>query len=392
MSPLLDRKRAHADTSDLVEMPNRRRSPMRGRLPKRLAKALMPSARALFPENPEIVLESRPEFERAASNAVLGDAGNLNLSYKLADAFAGAVEDLGFVSSVDTPMPFSRVWIADDAGATREGVVLRCEYDEIAVFCPPTTAPFRPSGPEMRLSYRGALNSTVFDLHVNDAVRLPEALVLHLTRPGGSGGIGRDKLRVHVNLVGGVRALGDVNLLEWTEWHHCEVLDLSATGMRIQSDLPFPENQTVELTLVLDDGSHLPFEATAKIRWNRSDENGQRSQGLLLSDLDVDTSARYLAYVNHLLAKDVPHQTQASQGSAELPAALIARAAALTANFVAPASGEGSTALDIALQDLDRWMKTLNAPRKLRPAPTVLAEELDRCIGRVEKCRARAEE
>lgn len=392
MCPLLNTKRS-ANLSAAVpaeEVPNRRHSSQRDRLPKRISKALMPSARALFPEHPEIVLESRPEFEAAAANAVLGDAGNLDLSYKLAESFASAADSLGFGPQSDSPSPFSRVWIMDAAGERREGVVLRCEYDEIAVFCAPTTAPFRPSSPEMRLSYRGVLSPVEFNLHINDAVRLPDALVLHLTRPGGNGGIGRDKLRVNVSLVGGVRALGDVQPLEWTEWHHCEVLDLSATGMRIQSDLPFAENQAVELTLVLDDGSRLPFEATAKIRWNRADEAGQRSQGLILSDLDQDTSARYLAYVNARLTEDATTQAPKETGAAVLPAELMARATELTADFVAPAIGEGTSALDIALQDLERWMKLLNAPRKMRPAPKVLAEEVVRCIQRVEICRVHA--
>ncbi len=394
MSRLLDSLASDATTASpepySEEKPDRRRSPMRDRLPKRVSKALMPSARSLYPDRPEVVLESRPEFEAAAADAVLGDAGNLELSYKLAEAFANAADDLGFGPVSDTPRPFSRVWIMDAAGERREGVVLRCEYDEIAVFCPPTTGPFRPSSPKMRLSYRGAINPVEFDLHVNDAVRLPEALILHLTRPGGSGGIGRDKLRVHVNLVGGVRACGDVELLEWTEWHHCEVLDLSATGMRIQSDLPFGENQAVELTLVLDDGSHLPFEATAKIRWNRIDENGQRSQGLVLSDLDQDSSARYLTFVSDLLAANARTEPAKPTPSADLPPELMAKAQELTADFEAPPAGESGTALDIALQDLDRWMKLLNAPRKMRPAPSVLAEEVARCIDRVEICRIRA--
>lgn len=174
----------------------------------RAVRALEPAARELFPDQPENVLASRELFEQAAKHAVVGIAGNLDLSFGLVDVLAGAVEALGLARASDVPDPFRRVWIRNDAGVRRRGVVLRCEGGEVAVFCPPGRDPFSATSDVVKMSYRGFSSAVEYDLKLNDAVRLPGALVLHLTRPESGGAIGRATRRVEVRIPARIQAAG----------------------------------------------------------------------------------------------------------------------------------------------------------------------------------------
>ena len=269
----------------------------------KVARALKSAALALFPENPQVVLSSRVAFEQAATHAVIGDAGNLELSFGLVDALAGAVETLGLARASDVPDPFRRVWVINRDGARKRGVVLRCAEGEVAVFCPPSQDPFTGAGHVMKLSYRGFASSVEYELHLNDAVRLPGALVLHLTRPGGGGAIGRDNRRIQVDLRGSVRALGNSAGPEWTEWTACHILDVSAGGMRIASDLPLGPGQELEVQLSLPDDDEQPIEPKAIVCWNRADQDGNRCQGLQLVDWPAAMGARWETFLQRLTSE-----------------------------------------------------------------------------------------
>ena len=272
---------------------------------RKVAKALEPAALHLFPDQPLEALNSREAFEQAAAHAVLGDANNLELSYRFVDAFATALEALGLARATDVPDPFRRVWLTDVEGARQRGVVLRCERGEVAVFCPATHEPFTPAGPIFKMSYRGHVSSVEFELKLSDAVRLPEALVVHLARPEAGGSIGRNNLRVDVQMPASVRALGDVEPISWREAQRCEILDVSAGGLRIASELPFGAEQQVTLNVPLPDAEGGDLTLTAKICWNRVDDAGLRTQGLLIVDASQGESDRYLAFVSELLDQEL---------------------------------------------------------------------------------------
>ena len=270
----------------------------------RVARTLEPAALELFPDDPEDVLTSRACFERAAMHTVVGDAGNLELSFGLVDELASTVEKLELARASDVPDPFRRVWIVDEAGDRRQGVVLRCERGEVAVFCPPNHGGFTGTGSLMKVSYRGFSSSVEYELRLNDVVRLPAALVLHLNRPGGAGAIGRKELRLDVHLPGQVRALGAAESIEPTAPLPCEVLDVSVGGLCIASELPYGAGQAVEIALELPDASPEPYRAMASICWNRTDASGRPTQGLKLTGSTEGQAQRYELYLNSLLPSD----------------------------------------------------------------------------------------
>ena len=265
---------------------------------KRAVRALEPAALELFPDDPCLVLESRTAFERAATHAILGDAGNLELSYGLVDALATAVEALGLARASDVPDPFRRVWVVNGADEARRGVVLRCSDGEIAVFCSPSQRSFIHAGAFMRVSYRGFSSSVDYELRLSDAVRLPRALVLHLTRPERSGSIGRVHVRVDVWLAGTVRAADPA---DGDEVHACAVLDVSAGGMRIASDLTAGSGTRVMLEVDLTQGVEPPLCLPAIVRWNRTDDEGYRTQGVEFEPLDDETGERYALFLDRIL-------------------------------------------------------------------------------------------
>ena len=238
----------------------------------RAARTLEPAARDLSPEYPAAILDSRELFEQAATLAVIGDAGNLELSFGLVDHLATTVETLGLTRSSDVPDPFRRVWIKSESGVRKRGVVFSCEGGEIAVFCPPASCGFT-TGSVLKLSYRGFSSAVRYDLRLNDSVCLPGALVLHLTRLEGTGAIGRTERRYPVHIHAKVLALR-----QGEDYGAgpaaCQVLDVSATGMCMQCDIAYDEGQQVWLEVPLPDGSEEPFRARAVIKWSRLPKHG----------------------------------------------------------------------------------------------------------------------
>lgn len=225
-SPELDSAPAPAEQRSFVRAARRRG--VRGKI----ARLLEPEANALFPATPEVVLTDRIAFEQAAAMATLGDAGNLELSYRRVDALASALERLGLGRASDVPDPFRRVWIENLAGKRKQGVVLRRLEAEIAIFCPPGEDAFWDSGAIMRVSYRSFDTAVDYELKLADAVRLPAALVLHLTRPEATGSIGRDDRRSPVQLEGLMRSEATPEHPDWAHWSPCELHDVSMAGCR----------------------------------------------------------------------------------------------------------------------------------------------------------------
>ncbi len=273
----------------------------------RVANALEPAARELFPNHPEEVLTSRQAFEQAAMHAVVGDAGNLELSFSLVDVLASAVETLGLARASDVPDPFRRVWVRSTSGARKRGVVIRCESGEVAVFCPPSQDRFTDAGHMLKLSYRGFSSSVEYDLMLNDLVRLPEAVVLHLTRPEGGGAIGRDQRRMTVDLKGKLRVPGAVESGEQANSISCQVLDASAGGLRIASDSPLAPGRELEVELLLP-GEEEPIALRTLVCWNRTDDSDRRTQGLQVTEHSTSAAAAYERHLHSLLAADLRDQ------------------------------------------------------------------------------------
>lgn len=170
---------------------------------------------------------------------------------------------------------------------------------------PSTGRRFTDAGDIMTLSYRGFSSSVEYELRLNDAVRLPGALVLHLSRPDGGGAIGRDDLRVDVRLEGTRQAVGDVAPGEQDGPIPCQVLDVSSGGLRIASELGFERDREVVLRVALPDEQGQddtePISLTALICWNRADDSGRRTQGLQFTGLPRAVAERYRRYLSHLL-------------------------------------------------------------------------------------------
>ena len=208
-------------------------------VPAATARALELAAQATCADDPLRVLDSRELFERTAKQTVMGDAGNLELSFDLVDRLAQAVEQLKLGRVSDVPDPFRRVWVADRDGQRVRGVVFRHELDELAVFCPPGERRLGELGSTVTIGYRGFASSVDYDLLVDDSVRLPEALVLHLKHESGSGRIGRRQDRYPVELRGSLRLVDRVAGAEGRtagELHPCTVVDVSLGGLGLVCD------------------------------------------------------------------------------------------------------------------------------------------------------------
>ena len=269
-------------------------------LSARVSRALESAAYELYPEDPLEVFELRERFEEIATHAVTGDAGNLELSYGLVDDLASAVEKLGLARESDVPDPFRRVWISSHGGDRIRGVVLRCAKGEVAVFCPPgAQAPGR-IGEVLRFDYRSFRSAVGYDLYLNDSVRLPEALVLHLNRPDEEGAIGREQHRHEIRIEAGVRGLGDLGSPEWSNPRPCMILDVSLGGMRIASNLPFGRNHAVEIEFASTTDEGVQFLLPAVIAWNREDPEEGPCQGLELEGVLPEMERQYQRFIRGL--------------------------------------------------------------------------------------------
>ena len=266
-------------------------------LPLAIARRLEAPASEHAPAQPASVLESRAAFEEVALRAVIGDAGNLELSFRLVDALATAVETLGLARNTDVPDPFRRVWVTSTEGLRRRGVVLTHRGSEIAVFAPPRRDSFAEIGDTLHVSYRGASDSVGYQLQLNDAVALPRAYVLHLTRPGGGGAIGRQARRHDVDLTG---TIGRRIRNEIQELHACRVVDLSLGGLR--AEVPggsFDGDHEVVLTFQLPDEHGRPLEASGVVRFVAADDDLQRVS-VQFQGLGTEGTARMQAYLQAL--------------------------------------------------------------------------------------------
>lgn len=264
----------------------------------RVARILESAAWEISPEGPERILNSRELFERAAMRAVVGDVGNLELSFGLVDVLASTVETLGLARSSDVPDPFRRVWISSESGTRRRGVVLRCEGGEIAVFCSTVGDPISGVGSVLNLSYRGFSSPVEYGLRLDDAVRLPGALVLHLTRLDSLGAIGRTQPRLGVHIHAQVRALQPNEDENGGEPTPCEILDISSGGLCMVCTTTYDTGQEVCLELSLPDDSEEPLSAHAIVCWSRQDTEGRCSHGLLLIDLPELPMERLQRFLN----------------------------------------------------------------------------------------------
>jgi len=273
-----------------------RRAARRRGLRSKVARILAPAARELSPNAPEDVLDSRELFEKAAMRAVIGEAGNLELSFRLVDALASALERLGLARESDVPDPFRRVWVESDSGMRNRGVVLRCQAGEVAVFCPPRGKSSEDIGSVLHVHYRGFSSQVGYDLRLNDAVRLPGALVLHLTRLEGSGAIGRSAYRYPVSLA--ALACGGDGKQE-----ACEVLDISSGGLHMQGTQAYDMGEIVHIEVQLGDADERPFTAQGDVRWIVESE-GRHNHGLMFRDLPAPHVDRLMRFLRSLPGPD----------------------------------------------------------------------------------------
>ncbi len=289
------------------------------RLPKKASGVLEHAARTLFGGSAERVFSSREDFEAAAAFAVIGEAGNLELSYGRVDALATALERLKLVRQSDIPDPFRRVWIYGPEGERKRGVVLRREDNAIAVFCPPSRDEFISTGCSLFVEYRGFDEGTRFELQLLDSVLLPEALVLHLVRPS-AGAIGRSQERVDIQFAGTLRvapegAVGEVPPADLTLWP-AQILDISSGGVRIASEIPEANGRELELEFALPDDPGGPVRMPAVLRWNRVDERGRRTQGLQFAEAEPEDQRRYLRFLSRFLEIEEPAPSATPQPEA----------------------------------------------------------------------------
>ena len=128
--------------------------------------------------------------------------------------------------------------------------------------------------------------------------------MLHLSREGAAGQIGRQRQRFDVSLTGTVRRIptSDADLGEGDL--ACEVLDISSGGVRMECAREFPVGARVEGAIWLTDGTAEAFTFDAEVRWVRPGNEGRESHGLLFSDLSPDKTRRLERYLERLLAAE----------------------------------------------------------------------------------------
>ncbi|MEM7310243.1 MAG: PilZ domain-containing protein [Planctomycetota bacterium] len=266
----------------------------------RIARALEAAAHEVAPEEPERILASRPLFEVAAMRTVVGESDNLELSFGLVDALATTVEDLGLARASDVPDPFRRVWVTSGSGTRIRGVVLTCSGGEVAVFCPASARGVSDIGRVMWLGYRGFSSSVEYDLQLDDAVRLPGALVLHLIRRGGRGAIGRMDERYPTRLAGHVRRAGG------GDRSACTVIDISAGGVAVECAQTFRQHEELRLDVRLPDDEQGAFSTLARVCWSSAGQTGS-TLGLSFLDLPRPLAQRLGSFLQRLASQpDAP--------------------------------------------------------------------------------------
>ena len=264
---------------DIVGLKSEFASEARSRgLTRRIIKVLEPAALHLNPDDPGLVLQSRELLERTAIFAAVGESNNLELNFQRVDLLAQAFELLGLTRVSDIPDPFRRVWVCSGLNQRIRGVALTCENGEIAVFCPPGAKQLG-EGTTLELAFRGFSSPISFPLKLNDSCLFPGGLMLHLTRPEGQGLIGRSEPRFHVQLEGAV------NRRHLTELLSCAVMDMSLSGLRMQSSARFDAQEILSLSLDLDDGIDEPLSCEALVCWTRRNDEDLHEHGLTFHDL-----------------------------------------------------------------------------------------------------------
>lgn len=269
-------------------------------VPSAVTPILESSAQVLYADDTLSILEDRERFEEAALHAVTGDAGNLELSFQLVDVLASSLEKLGLARASDEPDLFRRVWIQKEGGKKIRGVIVRRESGEIAIFCPPCKKQFAPLGESLQVEYRGVKSSIRYQLQLNDAVRLPKAYVMHLTRIAGQGAIGRMHKRYVVNLPGFVHRGSSAESL--TEPIPCKLMDISLGGVCLKCSAEFEQGSPVFLEAFLEGGSSTPFGIDCTSAWARSTAEGHLV-GLQFGELDEAKLDRLKAVLERLQAE-----------------------------------------------------------------------------------------
>jgi len=241
-------------------------------LPLKVAKALDPAVQELFPKEPITILSTRDRFEQAALHSISDELRNLDLSYDSLNALAMAVETLGLARSGEVPDPFRRVWVENEEGKRIQGVVLTCTGIEVAVFSNSDDHAFAKSGSVIRLSYCEASSTIVYELQLNDLVRLPKTNIMHLGRRSGVGSIGRLTGRRHVEIMGFLNqeAVGE----QGNKAMPCKILDISMGGVRLISAWRPKEWEPIHLNVFLDDGIEEPFSVDCVAHWSEPDPEG----------------------------------------------------------------------------------------------------------------------
>ena len=269
-------------------------------LKTRVAKTLRPSAYEIAPKAPGSVLESRELFEQAAMRAVIGDAGNLELSFGLVDVLASAVESLGLARSSDVPDPFRRVWVENAAGERKRGVVFTCDGAEVCIFCPPGGDAVADIGSPLNLRYRGCSSSVAYELLLNDAVRLPGALVLHLTRFDGFGAAERKSDRFSVELAARVHFIPPGAGGTAEESGSCTVLDFSSGGLQFLCDRLFEKGDVVALDVPLPEQGQEALAIRGAICWIGNASEAGHPHGIMFQDLTPQASENLERYLRGL--------------------------------------------------------------------------------------------
>lgn len=254
----------------------------RNGLPMKVAKTLDSAVQDLYPEEPASILKSRDRFEKTAQRSISEELGKLALSYDSLNALAMAVETLDLARSGEVPDPFRRVWVQNEEGARMEGVVLTCIGIEVAVFCDSADHSFAKSGSVIQLSYREASSTIVYELQLNDLVRLPKTNVLHLGRRSGVGSIGRVTERHDVEIMGFLQQEAEDG--EKPKAMPCKILDISMDGVRLVGKMNPKELERIHLDVFLDDDITEPFSVECAARWSKPVLEGYQV-GLQFSEL-----------------------------------------------------------------------------------------------------------
>jgi len=247
-------------------------------LTRRIIKLLEPAALHMNPDDPGLVLQSRELLERTALYAAVGDHDNLELNFQRVDLLAQAFELLGLTRVSDIPDPFRRVWVCSALNERIRGVALTCENGEIAVFCPPGAKQLG-EGTTLDLAFRGFSSPISFPLKLDDSCLFPGGLMLHLTRPEGQGLIGRSEPRYHVQLE------GRASRRHVTDPQPCKVLDMSLSGLRMQSTSRFDAQEILSLSVALGDEQNEPLTCEALVCWTRKTPDGLHEHGLAYHEL-----------------------------------------------------------------------------------------------------------